>query len=99
MRQALIGCWPEQLMMDGFSLMSEEVHSVRVIISGCQERWLADYVKAMALLGTGWSIARNVFMMLSHATGTVPRNEYYTQQKNRPRNQLGALLGQLTCYA
>ena len=42
--------------MDGFSLTTEEVRSLRALHRSCRDRRLADRVKAVVLLGTGWTV-------------------------------------------
>ena len=43
-------------MMDGFRLTFEEVRSLRALHRSCRDRRLADRVKAVVLLGTGWTV-------------------------------------------
>ena len=42
--------------MDGFRLTVEEIRSLRVLHRRCRDRRLADRVKAVVLLGTGWTV-------------------------------------------
>ena len=42
--------------MDGLSLTTEEIRSLRVLHRHCKDRQLADRVKAVVLLGTGWTV-------------------------------------------
>ena len=42
--------------MDGFRLTIEEVHALRALHRRCKDRQLADRVKAVVLLGTGWTV-------------------------------------------
>jgi transposase len=43
-------------MMDGFRLTAKEVCSLRALHRSCRDRRLADRVKAVVLLGTGWTV-------------------------------------------
>ena len=43
-------------MMDGFRLTSEEIGSLRALHRRCKDRHLADRIKAVVLLGTGWTV-------------------------------------------
>jgi transposase len=43
-------------MMDEFRLTAEEVRSLRALHRSCRDRRLADRVKAVVLLGTGWTV-------------------------------------------
>src|SRR5512137_269424 len=42
--------------MDGFRLTTEEIRSLRALPRSCKDRQLADRIKAVVLLGTGWTI-------------------------------------------
>jgi transposase len=42
--------------MDDFRLTTAEIRSLRVLHRGCRDRRLADRVKAVVLLGTGWTV-------------------------------------------
>ena len=42
--------------MDGFRLTSEEVRSLRALHRRCKDRHVADRIKAVVLLGTGWTV-------------------------------------------
>lgn len=43
-------------MMDGLRMTAEEVRSLRALHRRCRDRRLADRVKAVVLLGTGWTV-------------------------------------------
>ena len=42
--------------MDGFRLTTEEIRSLRGLHRRCKDRQLADRIKAVVLLGTGWTV-------------------------------------------
>ena len=42
--------------MDGFRLTTEEICSLRGLHRHCKDRHLADRLKAVVLLGTGWTV-------------------------------------------
>jgi hypothetical protein len=42
--------------MDEFRLTVEEIRSLRALQRSCRDRRLADRVKAVVLLGTGWTV-------------------------------------------
>jgi transposase len=42
--------------MDGFRLTAEEIRSLRALHRGCKDRQWADRIKAVVLLGTGWTV-------------------------------------------
>jgi len=44
-------------MMRGFDLTVQEVQYLRVGHRGCRDKRLADRIKAVVLLGTGWTLA------------------------------------------
>ena len=50
--------------MDGFRLTVEEVHSLRVLHRKCKDRQLADRIKAVVLLGTGWTVTHTAEALL-----------------------------------
>ena len=64
MAQALIRRWPTSMGMRDFaltisawgSLTGEEVRSLRALHRSCRDRRLADRIKAIVLLGTGWTV-------------------------------------------
>ena len=42
--------------MDGFRLTTEQIRSLRALHRRCKERRLADRIKAVVLLGSGWTV-------------------------------------------
>ncbi len=42
--------------MDGFRLTTEEIRSLRALHRRCKDRQWADRIKAVVLLGTGWTV-------------------------------------------
>jgi len=50
--------------MYGFELTSLEVQSLRTAHHGCRERRLADRIKAVILLGTGWTVVATAEALL-----------------------------------
>jgi hypothetical protein len=43
--------------MRDFALTIEEVRSLRALHHSCRDRRLADRIKAIVLLGTGWTVS------------------------------------------
>ena len=50
--------------MRGFELTSQEVQSLRISHRGCREKRLTDRIKAIVLLGTGWTVAATAEVLL-----------------------------------
>jgi len=50
--------------MRGFELTSQEVQSLRTVHRGCREKRLADRIKAIVLLGAGWTVAATAEVLL-----------------------------------
>jgi len=50
--------------MRGFELTSQEVQSLRTVHRGCREKRLADRIKAIVLLGAGWTVAATAKVLL-----------------------------------
>lgn len=50
--------------MHGFELTSLEVQCLRIAHRGCKEKRLADRIKAIVLLGTGWTVAATAEALL-----------------------------------
>ena len=50
--------------MHGFELTSLEVQSLRTAHRGCREKRLADRIKAVILLGTGWTVVATAQALL-----------------------------------
>ena len=53
----LIGRWTTYMLMRGFELTIEEVRSLRGLHRNCRDKRLADRIKAVVLLGSGWTVA------------------------------------------
>jgi len=50
--------------MHGFELTSKEINSLRTTHRSCRDKRLADRIKAVVLLGTGWTIAATAEALL-----------------------------------
>jgi len=52
-----MGRWPTCILMCGFELTAKEIQGLRAAHRACRDKRFADRIKAVVLLGTGWTVA------------------------------------------
>ena len=50
--------------MNGFTLTDKEINSLKAAHRGCRDKRLADRIKSVVLLGTGWTISETAEALL-----------------------------------
>ena len=69
--------------MDGFRLTTEEIRSLRGLHRRCKDRQLADRIKAVVLLGTGWTVIDTAeALLLDEDTVRSYRQTYQQGEKD-----------------
>ena len=54
--------------MKGYTLTRKEITILRAAHRGCKDKRLADRIKAVVLLGTGWTVAATAEALLDQDT-------------------------------
>jgi transposase len=65
--------------MDGFRLTTEEIRSLRAVHRQCRDRHVADRIKAVVLLGTGWTVVDTAEALLLNEDTVRSYRQAYQQ--------------------